>query len=101
MIEEATRDPLTVWMLKIDGKGVSRAANINPGPKIGHILHALLEEVLENPSLNNEVYLERRADELAKLDEKELGNLGKKGREAKDKTEEKNIEDLRKKYWVK
>ena len=101
MIEEATRDPLTVGMLKIDGKGVSRAANINPGPKIGHILHALLEEVLENPSLNNEVYLERRADELAKLDEKELGNLGKKGREAKDKTEEKNIEDLRKKYWVK
>ncbi len=101
MIEEATRDPLTVGMLKIDGRGVSKAANINPGPKIGHILHALLEEVLENPSLNTIDYLEKRSAELSILDEKELENLGKKGRDIKEKTEEKNIEELRKKYWVK
>ena len=101
MIEEATRDPLTVGMLKIDGRGVAKAANINPGPKIGHILHALLEEVLENPSLNTATYLEKRSSELSVLAENELENLGKKGRDAKEKTEEKNIEELRKKYWVK
>lgn len=30
-----------------------------PGPKIGFILHALLEECLENPTLNTEEYLKK------------------------------------------
>ncbi|MBP9748509.1 MAG: CCA tRNA nucleotidyltransferase, partial [Candidatus Pacebacteria bacterium] len=52
MIEEVMRDPITVKMLKIDGNVIMNDLKIAPGPIIGNILNALLEEVLENPTLN-------------------------------------------------
>lgn len=100
MIEEALRDPLTVGTLKIDGKSLIEVTKISPGPRIGHILHALLEEVIEKPELNTKEYLEQRAQEMAELPEAELKKLGEKGREAKAQAEEENIKDIRKKYNV-
>src|SRR5690606_18066639 len=47
MVEEALRSPLSVGMLKIDGKRLMEISHETPGPKIGHTLNALLEEVLE------------------------------------------------------
>jgi tRNA nucleotidyltransferase (CCA-adding enzyme) len=101
MIEEALRDPLTVGMLKIDGKDLMEKVKLAPGPKIGHILHALLEEVLEDPKLNTEEYLLKRAEELSKLDEVELKKKGEEGRQRKDEEEEKSIGEIREKHWVK
>ena len=101
MIEEALRDPLTVGMLAIDGKDLMEKVKLAPGPKIGHILHALLEEVLENPKLNTEEYLIERAGELSKLDETELKKKGEEGRIRKDEEEEKSIGEIKKKHWVK
>ena len=101
MVEEAMTDPVSVGMLKIDGGKVMKFTSESPGPKIGYILHALLEEVLDNPTLNTEEYLKKRARELAKLDASELKKLGISGKETKEKEEEKKIEDIRKKYWVK
>jgi hypothetical protein len=100
MIEEVMRDPVSVGMLKIDGKGIMETIGENPGPKIGYILHALLEEVLEDPSLNTEEKLAEKAKELAKLDEKSLKALGEKGKEAKEHEEERKIEEIRKKHFV-
>lgn len=100
MIEEALRDPLTVGMLKIDGKKLMDVAKIPPGPKIGYTLHALLDEVLENPALNTEEYLLKRAQELIQLPETDLKALGEKGKEAKAQVEEQNIKDIRNKYKV-
>src|SRR5690606_7461925 len=54
MIEEAQRDPVSVTMLKINGDMIMKVFHVKPGPQIGYVLHALLEEVLEDPSLNNE-----------------------------------------------
>lgn len=100
MVEEAMTDPISVGMLKLDGKGIIETTKEAPGPKIGFILHALLEEVLDNPALNTAIYLKKRAKELIKLDISELQKLGESGKEVKEKEEEKKIEEIRKKHWV-
>jgi len=101
MVEEAMTDPVSVGMLKIDGAEIMKVTHETPGPKIGYILHALLEEMLDNPALNTEDYLKKRAKELVKLDITELKKLGDSGKETKEKEEEKKIEEIRKKHWVK
>jgi len=50
---------LCIKDLAIDGTDLIKAG-VTPGPKIGEILNALLEAVLEDPSENNK-------DELMKL----------------------------------
>jgi tRNA nucleotidyltransferase (CCA-adding enzyme) len=100
MVEEALRDPVSVAMLKIDGKRIMVVTNETPGPKIGQVLNALLEEVLENPKLNTTEYLDNRAIELIKLPGKELKLLGDKAKTKKDEVEESNIDEIRKKYHV-
>jgi len=101
MIEEAMRSPTSVGMLKIDGAKIIDVTHETPGPKIGFILHALLEEVLDDPTLNTKEYLEKRTLELAKLPDAELKKLGEKGKEKKEKVEEKEIGEIRKRHWVK
>ena len=101
MIEEAMRSPTSVGMLKIDGNRIMEVAKIVPGPKIGYVLHALLEEVLDNPTLNTTEYLEKRSVELVALSEERIKELGEKGKETKSKIEEKEIGEIRKKYRVK
>ena len=100
MIEEALRDPISLSMLKIDGKGLMDVCKISPGPRIGNILHALFEEVLEDPKLNSKEYLEKRAIELNKLSDEELKKMGEEGKERKEEADQKNIEEIRKKYHV-
>lgn len=101
MIEEAMRDPTSVKMLKINGNDVSHETNLKPGPKIGYILHALLEEVLDNPSLNTESFLRNKARELAKLTDEELRTIGEKGKGKKESIEQGELEKIRGKYGVK
>jgi poly(A) polymerase/tRNA nucleotidyltransferase (CCA-adding enzyme) len=101
MIEEALRAPTSVGMLKIDGKQVMAVTHETPGPKIGYILNALLEEALENPDINNKEYLEKRVVELAKLDEKSLLELAQKGKDKKKEVEQGELKKIRAKYRVK
>jgi putative nucleotidyltransferase with HDIG domain len=101
MIEEAMRDPVSVSMLKIDGKKLMEVLKIHPGPKIGYILHALLDEVLENPEKNTVEYLENRAKELLDLPENELKLLGEKGKDSREDADNRLVEEIRKKHWVK
>jgi len=100
MVEQVMRDPISVNMLKIDGRKIMEVTKLQPGPKIGQILHALLEEVLEDPKLNTEVYLENRALELSKLKDKKLQAIGELAKARKDVEEDKEIKELRKKYYV-
>ena len=101
MIDEALRDPVSVGMLKIDGKKIMDVSRITPGPKVGYTLHALLEEVLEDPKKNTSEYLENRAKELVLLPESELKELGEKGKQTKEEAEEEEIKKIRGKHWVK
>ncbi len=100
MIEEVMRDPVTVGMLKIDGRRLMEVTHVTPGPKIGHILLALLEEVLEKPELNTAEYLEQRAIELKDVSDETLIKLAEKGKESKDQVENDNLKKIRGKYKV-
>ena len=101
MIEEAMKDPVSVGMLKINGNDIIKNLGEKPGPKIGFVLHALLEEVLDDPKLNTEEYLEKRAGELLKLPEEKLKELGEAGKEKKEEEEEREVAEIRKKFGVK
>ncbi|MBU4223687.1 CCA tRNA nucleotidyltransferase [Patescibacteria group bacterium] len=101
MIEEAMRSPLAVSMLKIDGSRVMALLKIPPGPKIGNILHILLEEAIDVPENNTKEWLENRVLELGKLNDKELEKLGKMAKESKVGKEQAEINEIRKRWWVK
>lgn len=100
MVDEAMRDPLTVGMLKVDGQKVIEISQEKAGPRIGWMLHTLLEEVLDDPSRNTEEYLVSRVTELAKLSDNELKNLGLAGKERLETEEAEAIQELREKHHV-
>ncbi len=101
MIEEALRDPISVSQLAIDGTYLMNTLHVKPGPRMGWLLHALLEEVLENPSLNTVEQLHERVLDLNELEDKDLKTLGEKGKEQKESANEAEIGELRKKHKVK
>ena len=100
MLEEVMRDPVSVGMLAIDGKSIMDITKEKPSPKVGFILHALLEEVLENPELNTKETLEKKALELNTLSLTKLEALGKKGKDKKDLEDAKSVKQIRRKYSV-
>ncbi len=101
MIEEALRAPVSVGMLKIDGAKIMEISKEAPGPKIGFILHALLQETLDDPEKNSFEYLEKRAGELTALSLEELKKKSDEGKEKKELAEEEELAEIRKKHGVK
>ncbi len=99
MVDEAMRDAVSVGMLKIDGTKLMELGE-KPGPRIGWILHALLEEVLDEPQKNTEEYLEKRTRELMQLADTELRTLGEAGKDRREEEDQAAIEQLRKKHHV-
>jgi len=90
MMDKVQNDPVSVKMLKINGDELMPLLGITPGPKIGAILDVLLSEVIEDPTLNNKEYLEKRSFELNE------SNLEELREQAKDKIEEKREVDDKK-----
>lgn len=101
MIEEAMRSPISVGMLKIDGAKVMEVTQETPSPRIGYILHAMLEDVLDDPTLNTEEYLIKRTSELSKMSDTELKKLGEAGKDKKEEEEAREVGEIRKRHWVK
>jgi hypothetical protein len=100
MVEQALKDPISLKMLKTDGKRIMDVTHETPGPKIGYILHALFDEVIENPEKNTEEYLDRRAKELVILSVDELKKLGQEGKEEMQGKNEEQVKEIRKKFKV-
>jgi hypothetical protein len=101
MVDEAMRDPISVGMLNIDGIKIMNVCKTAPGPKVGFVLHALLEEVLDDPKRNTEEYLNNRAIELMQLPEKELRAMGEEGKKKKEEENEEEVKAIRKSHKVK
>ena len=101
MVEQALKDPISLKMLKTDGKRIMDVTQETPGPKIGYVLHALFDEVLENPEKNTEEYLDGRAKELMKLSVEELKALGEAGKEEMEHKNEEQVKEIRKQFKVK
>ena len=101
MIEEVLRDPISVGQLAVDGKILMEELHMKPGPRMGWILHALLEEVLDDPTRNTREYLDTRVGELEALPDSDLKALGEKAKEAKESLEDEEVAKLHAKHGVK
>jgi len=101
MVEQALKDPITLKMLKTEGKRIMDVTEESPGPKIGYVLHALFDEVLDNPEKNTEEYLDMRALELIKLSIDELKALGEAGKKEMEGKNEEMVKEIRKQFNVK
>jgi len=63
-VGEQLYEPMTTSDLVVDGTDVMRILKIEPGPKVGEVMNALFEEVIEDTSKNDKTYLEKRIKEL-------------------------------------
>lgn len=100
MIEEVLRDPISVGQLAIDGSYLIEELHMKPSPRMGWILNALLEEVLDDPTKNNKEHLTGLAKSLDMLGDEELKTLGERGKEKKEELENEEIKKLRAKHGV-
>lgn len=100
MVEQALRDPISVKMLKTDGQHIMETFHMKPGPKIGYVLNALLEEVLDNAELNDLEYLDTRTAELLALPEDELRALGEAGKQRREAAEDEEVQQIMAKHHV-
>lgn len=100
MVEEALRDPISLKMMKINGEDIMKVCDIKPSPKIGQILYALFDEVLDDPTKNSAEYLNDRAQELNKMSDKQLAEIGLKGKLKRDEMESTSVSEIRNKYHV-
>ena len=64
------------------------------------MLHALLEEVLENPEKNTLEYLSGRVKEFEMMSDADLKKLGEAGKEKKEIADEEEVKKLRGKHGV-
>ncbi|MFA6520132.1 MAG: HD domain-containing protein [Candidatus Paceibacterota bacterium] len=100
MVEEALRDPISVGQLKINGEYMMKELGIKPGPRMGWILHSLLEEVLDAPEKNTVEHLSELVKSLNMLGDDELKTLGERGKEKKEEIEEEEVAKLHQKHGV-
>ncbi|MFA5744617.1 MAG: HD domain-containing protein [Candidatus Paceibacterota bacterium] len=100
MVEQALRDPISVSMLKTDGNRLMEKFHAKPGPRIGSVLNALLEEVLDNPELNTEEYMDNRTEELLAMSEEELQKLGESGKQRRESAEDEEMKHIFDKHHV-
>lgn len=100
MVEEALRDPISVRMLAIDGTRIMETFHVNPGPRVGWVLNALLEEVLEDPARNTSEYLLSQTSSLLDLADDGLKKLGDEGKKKREEREEEEIQRILDKHHV-
>ncbi len=101
MIEEVLRDPISVGQLAVDGNYLIKELGIKAGPRMGYILNALLEEVLDDPSKNTKEKLSELVLKLNFLSDEDLKKLGDKGKQKKEDLEKEEISKLHIKHKIK
>lgn len=100
MIEQVISDPISVAMLKMNGDIILKKFPVKPGPRIGWVLHALLEEVLDDPTKNTDEYMYKRTEELLQINDESLRLLGKSGKNKQEVEELSKLKDINKKFKV-
>ena len=87
--------------MKINGDKIKEITDLPQSIKVGLIVNALMEEVLDDPGKNTEEYLEKRAAEMNFLPEAELKKLAEAGKNKKIGLEEEEISKIKKRHYVK
>ena len=67
--------------MKLNGDDLIKALGLAPGPRLGAILDALFEEVLDDPSRNEREALLKRAEELNGRTDEDLARLRREAQE--------------------
>jgi len=101
MIDKVRRDPISPKALKLNGQELMEFLGIEPSPRVGMILHALLDEVISDPKVNTKDYLEAKAKELNQLSDAELSHLMAISKANQAKLEEAVEQDIKDRYYVK
>jgi tRNA nucleotidyltransferase (CCA-adding enzyme) len=94
MVDEALRDPISVTMLKTDGNHIMEKFHVKAGPRLGWILNALLEKVLDDANQNNLSFLDAETERLISLSDPELKKLGDGGVKKRDEREEEELKRI-------
>lgn len=100
MIDKVKRDPLSPKMLMVKGEDIMDALEIPPGPRVGWILNALLEEVLEDPEKNERGRLMNRVKALGSLTDEGLAKLAEKAKSRKDELEGEAEVEMKERHHV-
>jgi len=100
MIEKVKHDPISPKALKINGTQLMELLGIAPGPRVGHILNVLLEEVIDDPARNTRDYLEKRAQELNAVSDADLEAMRAKAEAAKEEFDGAAETEMKKKHHV-
>jgi poly(A) polymerase/tRNA nucleotidyltransferase (CCA-adding enzyme) len=100
MVDEALRDPISVKMLKINGDRIMELTGERPGKRLGYVLHALLEEALEDSARNTTEYMEKRALELLELPEDTIIALAEAGKKRQAEEEAEALRDIAREHRV-
>jgi len=101
IIEKVSKDPISVKMLKVNGKDVMDVLGEEPGPKVGQILDILLSHVLDDPRKNTKEFLEGEVKKLGGMDAKTLEAMALASKEEKEGAQIQEDEKVKSKYWVK
>ncbi len=101
MIEKVKHDPIAPKMLALRGDELMEVLGIGPGPRVGWILNALLEEVLDDPGKNKKETLAARAKELEGMSDGELRKLMERAKAKKEEVELAQEEEMKKEFKVK
>ena len=91
----------TPKMLKINGEDVMKILGIAPGPKVGHVLEVLMQEVIDEPAKNDRAYLESRISDLGKLSDEGLVKIAETAESKIELAEDERISSIKAKYYVK
>ena len=100
MIEDCLRDPISVKQLKINGDYLMNTLHVKPGPRMGWMLHAMLEEVIEDPLKNTLEYLTERVQHYETLFDDQLREIGIAGKETKEQADSEIVKQLHVKHNV-
>lgn len=101
LVEKLSRDPVSVKMLRLKGDDVMKITGIPPGPKVGFLLNILLEEAIDDPTLNQKQKLEKRVNELGAMSDEELKKLAADAKKKTIALEEQEVGTIKKRHWVK
>ena len=100
MIDKVRHDPISAKMLAVNGTDLMNNLNIPPSPRLGRVLAALLEEVIDDPARNVREDLLVRAQALNALTDKQLEELAAKSKEKQALVESEVEEDMKQKHRV-
>jgi tRNA nucleotidyltransferase (CCA-adding enzyme) len=100
MIDKVRRDPISSKMLELKGDDVMRILNISASPRVGLILLALMDEVLENPEKNTKKYLENYVCVLGEMSDDDLRMRANAGKSRVKEEESGFVQAMKKRHRV-